>query len=81
MQHFEQLHRAEESAVFRYILDRVGDYETAQDLTVETFVQTYRCWNQFQENPVIPAQEWVYLIAKTACDHWEQRGRPPGEEM
>jgi DNA-directed RNA polymerase specialized sigma24 family protein len=70
---FEQLHRAEEGAIFRFILDRVNDYETAQDSTVETFVQAYRSWDAYQANATLSSREWIYRLAEESCSNWEQR--------
>ena len=71
---FEQIHRKYEAKIFNLILRIVGDYEDAQDLTVETFVNAYRAWDRFRGDARVST--WLHQIAVNNCkNRFKQRDR------
>lgn len=71
---FEQIHRKYETKIFNLILRIVGDYEDAQDLTIETFVNAYRAWDRFRGDARVST--WLHQIAVNNCkNRFKQRDR------
>lgn len=57
---FEQIHRQHHATIYDLILRLVGDRDAAEDLTVETFMQVYRCWHEPRTSTVAL---WLHEIA------------------
>jgi RNA polymerase sigma-70 factor (ECF subfamily) len=71
---FEQIHRKYETKIFNLILRIVGDFDDAQDLTVDTFVNAFRAWDRFRGDSRI--YTWLYQIAVNNCkNRFKQRDR------
>lgn len=63
---FEQIHREHHAEVYDLILRFVGDSDTAEDLTVETFLNAYRAWDRFRDRD-IRVSTWLHQIAVENC--------------
>jgi RNA polymerase sigma-70 factor, ECF subfamily len=58
--------------IFRYLYYRVGDKETAEDLTSEVFIRMLRFLGGFQP-PGASFQAWLFQIARNICnDHFRK---------
>ena len=65
---YERFH----TSVFRYLYYRVGDRETAEDLTSEVFVRMLRFLSGFRP-PSASFQAWLFQIARNlAADHFRK---------
>ncbi len=61
-------------AIFRYLFYRVGDHQTAEDLTSEVFLRMLRFLGGFQP-PSASFSAWLYRIARNlAADHYRKLG-------
>jgi RNA polymerase sigma-70 factor, ECF subfamily len=67
-----------ESAILRYLYRIVGDADTAEDLTQETYLKAYRALGQLEMGDAaeVRRRAWLYRIAhNTATDHLRRRAR------
>ena len=72
-----QLYRQYAPGIYGYIASRVGDSETAQDLTSEVFLGALEGLPKFEYRG-IPFSAWVYRIAHDRIvDHYRRQGRRP----
>lgn len=71
--------------VFRYLWYRVGDRETAEDLTADVFVRFLEHIGHFRLNhqrPVASFSAWLFRIAgNRLIDHYRHKQRRPETEM
>lgn len=59
-------------AIFRYLYYRVGDQQTAEDLTAEVFLRMVRSLGEFRAQGV-PFHAWLFRIARNlAVDHFRR---------
>jgi RNA polymerase sigma-70 factor (ECF subfamily) len=67
--------------IFRYLYYRVGDRQTAEDLTSEVFVRMLRFISGFRP-PSSTFQAWLFQIARNvANDHFRKTGSHPLSEL
>ena len=67
---YEQHH----ASVFRYLYYRVGDWQTAEDLTSEVFLRMVRSLAGYADHGIV-FQAWLLRIARNlAIDHFRQAG-------
>jgi RNA polymerase sigma-70 factor (ECF subfamily) len=67
--------------IFRYLYYRVGDRQTAEDLTSEVFVRMLRFISGFRP-PSSTFQAWLFQIARNvANDHFRKSGSHPLSEL
>jgi len=72
-----QLYRQYAPGIYGYIASRVGDSETAQDLTSEVFLGALEGLPRFEYRG-IPFSAWLYRIAHNCiADHYRRQGRRP----
>jgi RNA polymerase sigma-70 factor (ECF subfamily) len=72
-----QLYRQHAPGIYGYIASRVGDPETAQDLTSEVFLGVLEGLPRFEYRG-IPFSAWLYRIAHDrTADHYRRQGRRP----
>jgi RNA polymerase sigma-70 factor, ECF subfamily len=60
---FDQLYRKYVTDVYRYCLRRLGDRETAEDVTSQVFLNAYRGLPSLRDKPFRP---WLFSIAHNA---------------
>ena len=61
--------------LFRYLYYRLGDWQSAEDLTSEVFIRMLRALPGYQPQAA-PFQGWLFLIARNlAVDHFRRSGR------
>src|SRR2546426_7676094 len=66
-----EAYRANLAAVYRYIYRRVGNRETAEDLTEEVFVKAVH--DLEAERAPQAVQSWLYATARTTIvDYWRR---------
>jgi RNA polymerase sigma-70 factor (ECF subfamily) len=89
MTEFEEVYRQYCGPVFRFLLQRLGRRELAEDLTAEVFLALYRSWSEV-EPARLPG--WLYAVGKNlVTDYWrhcavqqrhaEQLDREPFSEV
>jgi RNA polymerase sigma-70 factor (ECF subfamily) len=62
-------------AIFRYIAFRVGDHETAEDLTSEVFIRLLHAVNE-KSAPKNTLRGWLYRVAaNVVADHHREKYR------
>jgi RNA polymerase sigma-70 factor (ECF subfamily) len=61
--------------VFQYLYYRVGDSQTAEDLTAEVFVRAMEALPRYRSRGT-PFRAWLFQIARNlAVDHYRRAGR------
>ena len=69
---FEAVYRAELPRVYNFFRYRVGDDQTAQDLTAETFEKAWRHRDRYR-NDLASFSTWLFTIARrVATDHFRK---------
>ncbi len=68
-QYFGVLYDRYFKAIFNYIFRRLGNYETARDITAETFLKAYQNISWFQWRN-IPFSAWLYKIAANEINQY-----------
>jgi RNA polymerase sigma-70 factor, ECF subfamily len=67
-----ELYKTYHVKIFRYLYYRVGDRQTAEDLTSEVFVRMLRFLGSFKP-PSASFQAWLFQIARNICnDHFRK---------
>ena len=83
--HFAMLYEQHFERVYGYIVRRVGDRDTAEDLTAEVFHHALANLPRFEWRGV-PFAAWLFTIARNAiADRWKRHAReravpPPDDE-
>ena len=68
-----EVYRAHLAPVYRFIYRRVGNRETAEDLTAEVFVKALQGLQP--ERAPQAVQSWLYATARTTIvDYWRRQG-------
>lgn len=71
---FDEVFARYERKVFNVIYRLVGNYEDAEDLTMETFVNAYRAFDRFRGDSAV--YTWLYRIAINVCkNRFKQKKR------
>jgi RNA polymerase sigma-70 factor (ECF subfamily) len=67
------------AGIFRYLYYRVGDHQTAEDLTSEVFLRMIRNLGRYRlQDSSAPFQAWLFQIAHNlAADHFRQASHHP----
>jgi RNA polymerase sigma-70 factor (ECF subfamily) len=76
---FADLYERNFHRVYAYIVRRVANRQSAEDLTSEVFREALTGLHKFEWRGV-PFSAWLLRIASRAvADHWKKNGRQPGE--
>ncbi len=68
---FGELYDRYVSPIYRFILLRVGDRASAEDLTQEVFTKAWRNIRTYKKRKHVPFTSWLYRIASNAViDHY-----------
>jgi RNA polymerase sigma-70 factor (ECF subfamily) len=79
-QAFGELYNAYVQHVYRYVLYRINNMETAQDLTADVFLRAVEGLARYQDRQV-PFLAWLYRIAHArVVDHYRRTQRVGTEE-
>lgn len=73
---FEKIYDEYYSQIFGYILHRVGDYDSAKDVSSETFLKAYTSVHRFVWKE-IALSSWLYRIATNEVNSFFRRRRYP----
>ena len=77
---FSSLYEEFSQAVFRFLYYRIGDRQTAEDLTAEVFIRVIRSIRKYK--PRQPFRAWLFRIARNiAIDHQRKFGKRQEEEL
>jgi RNA polymerase sigma-70 factor (ECF subfamily) len=72
------LYEAHQAAIFRYLWLRLGERETAEDLTGEVFIRMLEALPRYRPSAT-PFRGWLYRIARNlAIDHGRHARRAGG---
>ncbi len=58
---------------------KIGDFHYAEDITQNTFIQTYQNLSTLRDPSRFP--QWLYSIAKRQCLNWHQRKEKPAKQL
>ena len=71
MEPFEKIYKLYVDQVFRFVLQRVGRRDAAEDITSEVFLKLYQHWEQIDQSQ-LPA--WLFTVARNdAAGYWRHR--------
>lgn len=71
MESFEKVYKLYVDQVFRFVLQRVGRRDAAQDITSEVFLKLYQHWEQIDQSQ-LPG--WLFTVARNdAAGYWRHR--------
>jgi len=77
---FEAIYRAYIQPVFRYLYNRMGDRQEAEELTAQTFLAVMERLPAYKHNGHFPA--WLFSIARhKAADYFRRQSRHPETEL
>jgi len=71
---FGCLYRRHYRAIARYLIRRVGDEQTAEDLAGETFLAAWRAIARYRHTRA-PFRAWLMRIATNEANRWARRAR------
>jgi RNA polymerase sigma-70 factor (ECF subfamily) len=72
---FTELYRRHIDRIFRYVLLRVADESTAEDITSDVFVRALEALDTYEDRGA-PFAAWLYRIANArVIDHWRRTRR------
>lgn len=57
--------------IYSFTFRFVGDGQTAEDITQETFVKVWRNLKKFDKNKKF--KTWIFAIAKNTCFDWQKK--------
>lgn len=76
-----ELYKKYNTSIYRYLYYRVGDAQTAEDLTSEVFERMLRFIGGFRP-PSVTFTSWLFQIARNlAIDHYRRNGRRQDIEL
>jgi len=70
---FSKIDRRFRKPIFRYILNRVPDSETAEELTQDVFMKAYRARESYEER--FELSTWLWTIARNTVFDWLRKQR------
>ncbi len=71
---FQAIYSANVDAIFRFIKSKVGQRETAEDLTAQVFMKALRSADWSREDATV--RRWLFQVAQTVTmDYFRQQGR------
>ena len=62
--HFEDIYKTYFDAIYRFVIRRITDIETAQDIVSETFLKVYTHLHTFKPQKDASISSWIYMIAR-----------------
>lgn len=71
---FAQVYREHVTRVYRYVYARVGNRESAEDLTAQVFFEALQRWPSYREQGKVAA--WLFTIARRRVADYYRRSRP-----
>ncbi len=77
---FNQLVLYYQQIVYNTVFRLLGDYDTAADVTQETFISAFRAIHTYRGRS--PFRVWLLRIGTNqACDHWRRVQRHPSKSL
>lgn len=71
---FREIYERWLSPVYRYLRNRTGNDQDAEDLTAQVFLKIFRDWGNYHERGNLPA--WIFRIARNALtDYYRSASR------
>jgi RNA polymerase sigma-70 factor (ECF subfamily) len=79
-QEFQQFYQENLGLIYRYVYNRVGNRDEAEDLTSQIFLKVVS--NIDHERSRLSMKKWLYLIARSIiADYWRARYRLPKSSL
>ncbi len=79
-QEFQQFYQENLGLIYRYVYNRVGNRDEAEDLTSQIFLKVVS--NIDHERSRLSMKKWLYLIARSIiADYWRARSRLPKSSL
>ena len=79
-QEFQQFYQENLGLIYRYVYNRVGNRDEAEDLTSQIFLKVVS--NIDHERSRLSMKKWLYLIARsTIADYWRAHYRLPKSSL
>src|SRR6266516_1721412 len=79
-QGFQQFYQENLGLIYRYVYNRVGNRDEAEDLTSQIFLKVVS--NIDHERSRLSMKKWLYLIARSIiADYWRARSRLPKSSL
>ena len=76
-----EIYRTYVQAIYRYALARVGESETAEDLTSDVFLRAIEALGRYRHRGA-PLGAWLFRIARDrVSDHHRRRARRPTRQL
>jgi RNA polymerase sigma-70 factor (ECF subfamily) len=76
-----ELYHRNVDSIYRYMIHRVGDAATAEDLTAEVFLRAMESVESYTDTG-LPFSAWLFKIARArVIDHWRRQRRHPQVEL
>lgn len=71
MEAFETVYRKHVNQVFRYVVQRVGRHDVAEDITSEVFLKLHENWAGIDQSQL---PNWLFTVARNAAAaYWRHR--------
>mgnify|MGYP005842140763 CR=1 FL=1 len=71
METFEEVYQRYVEQVFRFVYQRVGRRDTAEDITSETFLKLHENWDRIDQDQ-LPG--WLFTVARNAAaGYWRRQ--------
>ena len=79
-QEFQQFYQENLGLIYRYVYNRVGNRDEAEDLTSQIFLKVVS--NIDHERSLLSTKKWLYLVARSIiADYWRARSRLPKSSL
>lgn len=76
-----ELYHRNVDSIYRYMVHRLGDVATAEDLTAEVFLRALESIESYTDTG-FPFSAWLFKIARArVIDHWRHQRRHPQVEL
>src|SRR5436305_11861380 len=80
VQEFQTFYQEKFGLIYRYVYNKVGNREEAEDLTSEIFLKAARSIDQ--ERSPQSMHSWLFLVARTTvADYWRAHYREPTSSL
>ena len=76
---FESLIRKYHPQVHAHVLQKIDDFQIAEDIVQETFLQVYQKLDTLEDPKLFP--KWLYVIVNRRCIAWLRRNRIQTESL
>ena len=76
---FASLIRKYQQQVHAHVLQKIDDFQIAEDIVQETFLQVYQTLETLEDPQLFP--KWLYVIVNRRCIAWLRKNRLQTESL